>query len=106
MRIMSQETVTETIVERVDGIRVDSAEISGIAEVEAYIDETELPDEIDEVRSWLENAVEDYIEKELSQAGHRVYCEARASDITDDDPILHPDIGPNESKYSVWVQFQ
>lgn len=106
MRFMSQDTVPESIVESVDGIRVDSAEISGRAEIEVCIDESELPDELDQTRSWVENAVEDYLQRELSESGYDISCQARASDITEDYPILYSDLDSTESKYSVWVQFQ
>lgn len=106
MRIMSEGDATETLVESVDGIRVDSAEISGIAEVGVYIDESELPDEIDQIRSWVEQAVESYLREELREAGYDVACQARASDVTDDEPVLYSDLGPNEFKYSVWVRFR
>lgn len=103
---MSQNTATEPLVERIDGIKIESTEISGIAEVDVYIDERKLPDEIEEIRPWVEQAVADYIEKELCEAGHQVHCQARASDITADKPVLYSDLGPSEFMYSVWVQFQ
>ncbi|NHX37277.1 MULTISPECIES: hypothetical protein [Halolamina] len=103
---MSQDTAVESIVERVDGIRVDSADLSGVAEVEVTVDESDLPDEIKQVRSWVENAVESYIEKEFREAGYKVRCQARASDITEDDPVLYSDLEASESKYSVWLQFE
>jgi hypothetical protein len=103
---MSQKTATESLVERIDGIEIESTEISGIAEVGVYIDESELPDEIDQIRSWVEHAVEDDLERELSEAGHSIRCQARASDVTEDDPVLNSDLGPSESRYSVWVRFE
>jgi hypothetical protein len=103
---MPQDTVQKPIVESVDGIRVDSAEISGSAEIEVCIDESDLPDEVNQIRSWIESAVEDYLERELSESGYDISCQARASDITEDYPILYSDLDPTESKYSVWVQFQ
>jgi hypothetical protein len=106
MRFMSQDSVSKSIVESVDGIRVDSAEISGSAEFEVCIDESELPDELGQIRSWVESTVEDYLERELSESGYDISCQARASDITEDYPILYSDLDSTESKYSVWVQFQ
>lgn len=103
---MSQNTATESLVERIDGIEIESTEISGIAEVGVYIDESELPDEIDQIRSWVEHVIADHLEREFSEAGHSVRCQARASDVTDDDPVLNSDLGPRESRYSVWVRFE
>lgn len=103
---MPQDTATESIVDRVDGISVDSTDISGMAEVLVHIDEEKLPDEIEQIRSWVEQAVEDYLEHELREAGHDVYCQARASDVTDDERLLYRDLKASEFKYSVWVRFE
>ncbi|QKY19646.1 hypothetical protein B4589_004345 [Halolamina sp. CBA1230] len=100
---------SETIFESVKAIEADCRTVEGIAEYKVYVEENSISDDIAEgagIRRWVEHAVENHLERELSKEGHDVVCHARASDITEDRAVTDADLESSVSVYSVWAKFR
>lgn len=97
----------ETLLGKFDGIHAECNDIEGLAEVDVTLDESQLPDKIEEekgLKEWVEHVIERQFKDMLSDDGRRVGCEARASEV-DRSSTFGVEGNPNKTEYSVWARF-